>query len=70
MRKWLKNLRMKSSMTQQELADSLGIAQNTYSQIENGTRQINMDLSFAKKISEIFNLPIEKIWEYENAHKK
>jgi DNA-binding XRE family transcriptional regulator len=57
-------------MTQQELADSLGIAQNTYSQIENGTRQINMDLSFAKKISEIFNLPIEKIWEYENAHKK
>ena len=40
----LKELRENTSKTQKELADFLHIKQNTYSQYENGLRQIPIDL--------------------------
>ena len=40
----LKDLREDSDITQKELAKYLHIKQNTYSQYENGQRQIPLDL--------------------------
>ncbi|MBQ7960069.1 MAG: helix-turn-helix transcriptional regulator [Clostridia bacterium] len=39
----LKDLREDSDITQKQLADYLNIKQNTYSQYENGQRQIPLD---------------------------
>ena len=39
----LKDLREDSDLTQRELADLLHIKQNTYSQYENGQRQLPLD---------------------------
>lgn len=40
----LKDLREDSDITQRQIADYLHIKQNTYSQYENGQRQIPIDL--------------------------
>jgi len=43
----LKDLREDSDVTQKALADHLHIKQNTYSQYENGQRQIPLELLIA-----------------------
>lgn len=43
----IKDLREDSDLTQQELAEYLHIKQNTYSQYENGQRQIPIDVLIA-----------------------
>ena len=43
----LKDLREDSDITQKALADHLHIKQNTYSQYENGQRQIPLELLIA-----------------------
>ena len=40
----IKELREDLDLTQQEIADYLHIKQNTYSQYENGHRQISIDM--------------------------
>ena len=40
----LKELRKENNLTQKELADYLNIKQNTYSQYENGQRQVPIDI--------------------------
>lgn len=40
----LRDIREDSDITQQEIADRLHIRQNTYSQYENGRRQIPIEL--------------------------
>lgn len=39
----LKELRVEAHLTQQAIADYLNIRQNTYSQYENGQRQLPLD---------------------------
>ncbi len=43
----IKDLREDADLTQQEIADYLHIKQNTYSQYENGHRQIPIELLIA-----------------------
>ena len=43
----IKDLREDADLTQQELADYLHIKQNTYSQYENGHRQIPLEILIA-----------------------
>ncbi len=43
----LKDLREDSDLTQRELADYLHIKQNTYSQYENGQRQLPIEILIA-----------------------
>ena len=62
MREWLRELRKKKGMTQQETADVLKIAANYYSMIENGKRQPKMTIETAQKIAKIFEVPIEYIF--------
>lgn len=55
----LKELRMQNNLTQKDLAEKLGIAQNTVSQWENGTRSINTET--AKVIADLFNVSIDTL---------
>ena len=43
----IKYLREDNDITQKEIADYLHIKQNTYSQYENGKRQLNIDMLIA-----------------------
>ncbi len=43
----LKDLREDADLTQQQIADYLHIKQNTYSQYENGQRQLPLDVLIA-----------------------
>lgn len=45
--KRIKNLREDADLTQRELAEHLHIKQNTYSQYENGQRQLPLDILVA-----------------------
>jgi transcriptional regulator with XRE-family HTH domain len=50
----MKNFRLKQGLTQQQIADKLGINRVTYTKIELGYR--NPDLIFMKKFEEVFRL--------------
>lgn len=52
----LKSLRLSNNLTQQQLADKLGVKQNTISMYENGLR--TPDLSFVGEIADFFNTDI------------
>ena len=66
MRRYLKELREKSGLSQKQTAEVLAISQNYYSMIENGERQKDLDLSIVTKLAEIFNVSVEWIAEQEN----
>ena len=70
MREWLKNLRKQNNITQSDMADLLGISQNYYSNIENGARAPHLTLPLASQISDIFDIPLSKIRNYEEAFLK
>ena len=53
----IKELREDMDLTQQEIADYLHIRQNTYSQYENGHRQIPIDVLI--KLSHYYNTSID-----------
>jgi len=55
----LKALREDLDIPQKELADYLNIKQNTYSQYENGQRQLPIDA--LKKLSEYFDVSTDYI---------
>ncbi len=65
MRKWLRDLREASKMSQQTVAERIGISQNYYCMIESGERQPKMTIEMAKKLSEVFEVPIDTILENE-----
>lgn len=66
MREWLKNIRTEKGLSQQSVAESLGIAQQYYSLIENGERQSDLNLSLVTKLSEILGVSVNKIIAEEN----
>lgn len=70
MRAWLNNLRKKSGMTQQEVAVRLGVTVQQYNFIENRKRQADLNLSMASKLSDIFNIPLSTIRNYEEDMRK
>lgn len=55
----LKDLREDADLTQQALAEHLHIRQNTYSQYENGQRQIPLELLVA--LAEYYNTSVDYI---------
>ena len=60
-RLWLRNKREEFKLTQQQMADKLGITQQYYSLIENGGRRTDMDIPLLKRLSEIFGMTVEEI---------
>ena len=65
MRKYLKELREERKMTQQAIADYLGISQNYYANIENGERPKSLDLVYVSKLAELFNVSVDWIAKQE-----
>ena len=66
MREWLKKLRLKRNLSQQNVADELGITQQYYNLIENGERQSKMTIDTAQKLAKIFDVPLDFILQNEN----
>lgn len=58
---------MNGEMTQQELADKLGVSRQTVIAIENEKYSPTLDLAF--QIAEIFNQPLEEIFYYLSTKK-
>lgn len=69
LRDYLKKLRKDKHLTQQNVADSLGISATYYLYIENGERQKDLDLSIVMKLSELFDVTVEWIAEREKEYK-
>lgn len=53
----LKELRKESNKTQKELADYLNIKQNTYSQYENGQRQVPIEVLL--RLADYFEVSVD-----------
>lgn len=66
MREYLKKLREDKGLTSQEVADKIGITRQYYSMIESGERQRKMDITLAKSISMVFDVPFEQVVSEEN----
>lgn len=66
MRKYLKELRLESNLTQNDIAKKLGISESYYSLIENGHRKNDLSISMVTRLSSIFNVPIDSILANEN----
>lgn len=61
MREYLKELRQKHRMTQQDVAKKLGISTQYYQLLESGKRQKKLDLTVAAKLSTIFGVTVDFI---------
>ena len=70
MRKWLKDLRTKANLSQDELSKKMNISQNYYSSIELGERQKDLSLSLIVKISEIFGVTFKWIADQEQKEQR
>lgn len=57
----LRDLREDRDLTQKELAKQLSISQNTYSQYENGVRQVPIDLLV--RLAEYYGTSVDYILE-------
>lgn len=67
MREYLKNMRVKKKATQEDVAFALNMSQNNYSQIENGIKQKDMNLSLLIKLSDYFEVDLDYLIEQEKA---
>jgi len=63
----IKDLREDADLTQKEIADFLNIKQNTYSQYENGQRQLPLDALI--KLAHYFDTSTDYILEITNDKK-
>ena len=55
----LRDLREDNDLTQRELAEKLHISQNTYSQYENGVRQLPIEMLI--RLSRLYNVSTDYI---------
>jgi len=55
--------RVKHGMSQQELADAIGVSRKTISTIE--TRRFTPSVVIALKLASFFNVPVEEIFTLE-----
>ena len=67
MREWLKTLRENKQLTQQNVADMLGISKQYYQLIEAHERQKKMDITLMTKLSDIFGVSFNEIVQQEKA---
>lgn len=65
MRNYLKAARESKGYTQQQVAESIGISQNYYCDIENGVRQKKMQAVVLYKLSGLLGIPIDVMFSEE-----
>ncbi|SFO35238.1 putative transcriptional regulator [Eubacterium pyruvativorans] len=70
MKNRIEELRKKSGLKQEDLADQLQVSRQTISSLENG--RYNPSIILAFRIARLFNMSIEDvfIYEEENEHEK
>jgi len=51
-------------MTQQQLADKVGVTRQTIAAIEKGKYSPSLELAF--RMAQIFNVPLEEVFSYDN----
>lgn len=66
-REYLIEAREKAGLTQQDVANRIGISRQYYQMVETGERQKRMDLSLAGALSVVLNIPIAEIVQRESA---
>lgn len=66
MRDWMKETRTKKGLTQQFVADKLGITKQYYQQIEDGKRQVDLSTSLVLSLSNVFEISPIEIMNFEN----
>lgn len=54
----------KDEMTQQQLADAVGVSRQTIVAIEKGNYSPSLELAF--RLAEVFEKPIQDVFSYEN----
>ena len=53
-------------MTQQQLADRIGVTRQTVNAIEGGKYSPSLEVAF--RIASVFERPLEEVFEYEDDH--
>lgn len=66
-REYLIEAREKAGLTQQDVANRIGISRQYYQMVETGERKKRMDLSLAGVLSVVLNIPIAEIVQRESA---
>lgn len=61
MRQWLKDMRELKGLSQQNVAETIGITRQYYQQIEAGERQQKMDITLITKLSKAFDISVSQI---------
>jgi len=59
----LRELRAAHSMTQQELADAIGVTRQTVIAIELDKYSPSLETAF--RIARVFNVPLEQVFQYD-----
>jgi putative transcriptional regulator len=59
----IRDLRAGRSMTQQELADQIGVTRQTVIAIEQDKYSPSLEVAF--RIANIFSVPLEQVFQYE-----
>lgn len=54
----------RQEMTQQELADRIGVTRQTVNAIELGKYSPSLEVAF--KIADVFGVPLDQVFQYEN----
>lgn len=67
MREYLAKLRTAMGVSQQAVADAMGISSQYYSLIENGKRQENMDITLILALAKVFDVSPQVIFDAEHA---
>ncbi len=70
MREYLKDARICLGLSQNQVAQKLGISANYYSCIENGERQNDMKTSLLLDLSGILKIPISQMLENEKKYRR
>lgn len=68
MRKYLEKLRDNSEMTQQVVADAVGVSRQYYCFIEAGKRQADMNSSIICKLADVFGVTVAEFFDMEMAY--
>ena len=65
MRDWLREKRRERGLTEEHMAERLGISAPYYSFIENGLRQKKMTIDFAVKLADALSIPLDAVIRWE-----
>ena len=68
LRNTIRELRADRNMTQQELADAIGVTRQTVIAIELDKYSPSLETAF--RIARVFGVPLEQVFQYEAPRKK